>query len=266
VIPFEYDEVGYYSDGLVIVLIYEPEKYGIRVGKLGAIDQFGNEIIPVEYDRLGYSLGHSFEVDTDRDQENWRCDFYEGITRFKKDSEWGIIDINGCEIHTLTTEREDNKMYYDEDSEEWFPGSDVINRWIRVQFNYIGKCKDGLIKVKTINNYYGFINKAGEEVVKFKYHFAEEFSNGLAMVNVGGEWKDEMDSYSIDPVTGDAESDYKRVFKGGLWGCVNMMGEEQIPIKFKTIEENDSGFYLVSSSEYYGLIDLYGNPLNIEKA
>src|SRR5688572_12734143 len=67
-----------------------------------------------------------------------------------------------------------------------------------LDYDYIYSCKEGMYKVKK-NNKFGFINKAGTEVIPPVYADAKDFANGLAavktqgslwgIIDVTGKWK-----------------------------------------------------------------------------
>ena len=82
--------------------------------------------------------------------------FQFGITRFKENDKWGIIDTNGKVI-------------------------------IKAQFDYCSFNRlgfnEGLISVN-YNDKYGFFNLKGEMVIPFKYDFATDFCGGVAFVEL----------------------------------------------------------------------------------
>ena len=54
---------------------------------------------------------------------------------------------------------------------------------IKPQFDEVGSFSEGLAAVRIGENW-GFINKAGEVVIKLQFDKATDFHNGLAVVGV----------------------------------------------------------------------------------
>jgi hypothetical protein len=77
------------------------------------------------------------------------------------------------------------------------------------------------------NDKCGFIDSSGTIVVKFKYDFVKGFYNGLAAVNIGGEWNDD----------GFPE------IKGGKWALVDESGNEITDFKYDYIPAIEHGYF-----------------------
>ncbi|MFN8295791.1 MAG: WG repeat-containing protein [Chitinophagales bacterium] len=77
--------------------------------------------------------------------------------------------------------------------------------------------KTNLAKVK-LNGKYGFVNKAGKEIVQLKYDWIDNFLNGYAVVNIGGEEDKEWGG-----------------FTNGKWGLIDTTGKEIVPVKYDWI-------------------------------
>lgn len=254
VISCKYTRLGYCTDGLLLVNIggqYIRTESGTVFwgGKYGAIDKHGNEIIPIEYDILGYMKVYSFfngipqfSVDDDEryyDDDFWTCKFYNGITRFYKNGKWGVIDINKDEIEIANfcgKDEDYTRIIYDDKYGD--------EHYVRtVYYDFIGKCFEDRIRVRN-GSKFGFIDKDGIELIECKYDRAFDFYKGLAKVNIGGSL-----DYNDCGV---------REFSGGLWGYVNLMGVEQIPIIYDEIEEGSYGSFNVVLKGKRSIIDKYG--------
>ncbi|MCO6498609.1 MAG: WG repeat-containing protein [Chitinophagaceae bacterium] len=84
-----------------------------------------------------------------------------------------------------------------------------------------------LIAFEGDNEKTGFKDAAtGKVVVAPKYDFYDDFSDGLAVVNIGAEWPD--DPNAPTPV-------------GGKWGYINEKGVEVIPLKYDYTETFSDG-------------------------
>jgi len=162
VIPFKYDEVGEFSEGLVQV------QY---MGRWGIIDKTGKEITPTKYSEIG--------------------GFSEGLARVRGRSSWGFIDKTGKEAiplkYIFTGDFSEGLARVRDRSGLWGfidkTGKEVIPP---IYFD-IGNFSEGLVRVK-YNGKWGFINKTGNAVISFKYDDARDFSKGLTQVKINRKW------------------------------------------------------------------------------
>ncbi len=102
---------------------------------------------------------------------------------------------------------------------------------IPIKYDNAWSFSEGLAVVN-LNNKYGFIDKTGEEVIPIKYYYAYSFSEGLAMVRL----------------------DNKK------YGFIDKTGKEVIPIKYDDaesfseglaeVELNNKWFYINQKGEY----------------
>jgi hypothetical protein len=83
---------------------------------------------------------------------------------------------------------------------------------------------------------FGFINKKGEVVIKPVYDQAENFSEGLAAVNIGLE----MGHYFYSFIA----------VKEGQWGFINEKGEVVIPIIYHSVTAFSEGLAVVNNNYY----------------
>ena len=117
IISYKYDDAGDFSEGLARVYrIYEDNRnleYPIYLKKWGFIDKNGEKLIPYIYDGAG--------------------DFYEGLARVKHNGKWGFINNAGTAVISFI---------YDE----------------------VSDFSKGLARVR-INRKWGFIDKKGKEVI-----------------------------------------------------------------------------------------------------
>ncbi|MFN7662410.1 MAG: WG repeat-containing protein [Alphaproteobacteria bacterium] len=102
---------------------------------------------------------------------------------------------------------------------------------------FIEKGKDGKDRV-------GFHDREGKIVIPARYDFAGPFNNGYEFVN-NGCWMQETKLKKYPPVSGhpfpppfaEPSWEYSKVLKGGLWGAINLKGQEVIPIVYKNDQE-----------------------------
>ena len=87
------------------------------------------------------------------------------------------------------------------------------------------------------NGKYGYINKKGKEVIKLKYDWGGDFSEGLAAVKMGN----------------------KR-------GFINNKGKVVIPIKYDVIESFSEGLAFVSKDGNSGYVNKKGKFIKIKKS
>lgn len=135
----------------------------------------------------------------------------------------------------------------------------------------------GLAKVYR-NNYYGFIDTKGNEVIPLKYCYAWEFINGYAEVKVSGQ-------HGLINAKGEevVPLQYNYVGDYSIYSCVNFdlgiisIGDgkrfgiydlfnrkELIAPKYSSCGKYSDGWLAVKSRGKWGFVDLEGNPLDYE--
>lgn len=225
ILPYKYDNIGYFSDTLAIAKLN---------GKQGYVSKSGKEVIPCIYDNIG-SVKNNFI---------W----------VKLGTKQGYINIQGKVIVPIK---------YDETYEN-YPGLDIhkvklndklgiINMTLGAnyeiippKFDYIYDYGGDVLKsniggVKNAEGYasggkWGIIDKqSGREVVETKYNYIWGYTDGLALVIVGGVYDPDKKSYS-----------------GGKYGFINSKGEETIPIQFDVANpfQNGVAWVTINSASY----------------
>ena len=124
---------------------------------------------------------------------------------------------------------------------------------------------NGLIKVR-LDGKYGFINKDGEEIIK--YEDVDVFFDGLALVqsNEGWGWgfvnENGEEIIPCKYKDADAFSDgLARVHSKEGWGFINKDGEEIIPCKYKYADAFSYGLARVQSKEGWGFVNKDGEEI-----
>lgn len=97
------------------------------------------------------------------------------------------------------------------------------------KYESYGNFTEGLARVR-INEKWGYIDKAGQEVIKPQFHFAEEFSNDVAVVR---------------------NSDDKH-------GAIDKTGKLIIDYQFRILTKFENGYARFGDYKTYGLIDKSG--------
>jgi hypothetical protein len=189
-------------------------------GKYGLKDKKGNIIITPKYDDI-WSEENSSRI--------W----------LEVDNQWGFLDSKGLEVLS--------PRYY-------FSPNDIYAGKIRRKGMFKGGYSRACIEAKDVGvvikgGKWGFIDSTFKEVVPFKYDAVNFFSDGLAAVNIGGEY------YHYDVDYG---------FRGGKWGFIDNTGKVVIPIVY---DDNESGYWFengkakvkLNDREFY--IDKNGNEI-----
>ncbi|MDR1594944.1 MAG: WG repeat-containing protein [Prevotellaceae bacterium] len=224
VVPFIYEKVNDFSDGLAAV---EKSKY-----KWGVVDKTGKEVVPCIYSSIEpeYEYGRT-------------TPFSNGVafvTKAGKDgrSRHGFIDKTGKELtpfifsNTLITisdrlvKIEDgygNDRIFDRTTKELNP----------IVYDYIGKLSEGRILVRK-NGKIGYVDTAGIEVIpcKYLYSLSSDFSEGLASL-----------------------TKYKK------YGCIDKNGNEVIPFVYDGIGNFHEGLAWAKKNKKYGYIDQSGKEV-----
>ena len=195
----------------------------------GFVDPKMNFVIPMKYERAD--------------------EFNNGKAKVELDGVWYTIDTSG-KLTRLSPEKGDDR-YQD-----------------------IGEYSEGLCKVSTmklgfmdlayhsdyseIAGTWGYVDEAGNEVIKPQYIYAYDFENGMAIV-CKGKW-------TIDKKW-DNECNQGRYWtEEELWGAIDTAGNEVIPFIFDEIKHfDDSDVFMAHyggwKEGHWGVIDNRGNWL-----
>lgn len=151
-----------------------------------------------------------------------------------------IIPTNLFELSTAT-----EGMLVAQDNEFKYGAYNTKGELV-VPFKYDGmkNYNSGLARVKVggyIDAQYGYIDKAGNEVVPLKYDVAaESFTEGLAYVGMTEGWNSK-------------------------YGYINIKGEEVIPLMYADANEFHEGMAAVKTKNGYGYINAKGELLTAAK-
>lgn len=105
--------------------------------------------------------------------------------------------------------------------------SKPTNNW-RKKYEYVEDFSEGLAAVE-LNGKYGFVDKSGNVVIPLKYDLAWWFSEGLASVRLNGKW-----------------------------GFVNKTGVEVVPLIYDWAKQFSEGLAIVALNNKYGFVNNNG--------
>jgi len=244
VIPFAYDEVGDFNDGLASCC---------RENRWGFIDKTGREIIPIIYCKVGI--------------------FKEGLVRVLDydTGGWGFIDKTGQNVipckHYEVSDFEDG--YASVIISGDYRGGRIIDKFGNKIYEkddlYILRgFKEGIALASSSPiGEIGFIDKTGKIMISIEYWNADDFNEGLARVEINERWGfiDKTGSEIISLKYENAKS-----FKKGLacvgsndkFGFINKTGKEIISLKYDEAEDFDEGLARVNINNKWGYIDKNG--------
>lgn len=115
------------------------------------------------------------------------------------------------------------------DTHAYFDSNGKIVLPFQNKYDSYGNFTEGLARVR-INEKWGYINKVGQEIIKPQFHFAEEFSNNIAVVR---------------------NSDDKH-------GAIDKTGKLIIDYQFRILTNFENGYARFGDYKTYGLIDKSG--------
>ena len=196
VTPYKYDEVKRFSEGLAAVCV------GRSDGKWGFIDETGKEVIPCMYDVVndfseGLAVVGIGRLRLDSDSSD-------SYAVFVLSGKWGCINKSGIEIIPIGKYKLVG-YYRDSNSSSDYVQYEIDN----CTYGHRG-FNEGLTPVcDWETDKFGFVDRAGNEVIPPMYDLVRKFSNGIAEVFLG-----------------DKENNDKANAK---WLCIDKDGNEQRP-------------------------------------
>ena len=232
VIPFKYDWVSDFREGLAVVELN---------GKLGYINKSGKEIVPPKYDEAKF--------------------FHEGLAPVKLNGKWGYINKSGKEV---VPPKYDNVWDFKEgladvelNGKQGFvdkSGKEVVP----LKYDNVWFFEEGLAGVE-LKGKWGFIDKSGKEVVPIKYDYVDNFSEGLAITKLKGK-KGFVDKSGkeIVPLKYEDVRDFREGLAGvelkGKWGFIDKSGKEVVPLKYEDVTGFKEGLAAVKLNGKWGFI------------
>ena len=273
VIPFKYDDVFNFREGLAAVKLK---------GKWGFIDKSGKVVVPPRYDNVwnfneglarvklngkwGYINKSGKEVVPPKYDDVYA--FNEGLARVKLNGKYGYINKSGKEV--VPPKYDDAGFFH-----EGLAGVSLNGKWNKInksgkevvspKYDSVGYFHEGLAYVN-LNGKYGFIDKSGKEVVPPKYDDIYGFHEGLAGVKLNGKcgYINKSGKEVVPP-----KYDYVYEFSEGLAvvelngkrGCINKSGKEVVPPKYDEVYYFHEGLAYVELNGKYGYINKSGKEV-----
>ena len=238
VISPRYDRAGYFSEGLACVKID---------GKLGFIDKSGNNMIEPQFDRC--------------------YDFNEGYALVFEKHKQLLIDKTGKTIYSIHGDKGDLCEFHEGYARVstwhiWFGKVMYKYKYIdysgrtvlKVKHSFAGYCfSDGLAVFFDITNELdhaccrihgykeGYIDKTGRMIIEPKFYFADDFKEGLALVQETYDGK-----YGFIGTTGEfvIEPQFDELTTGFYDGLARVV------VNGKTSFIDKSGNYVIKNLEY----------------
>ena len=239
VIPFKYDDVWDFEEGLAAVKLK---------GKQGFIDKSGKEVVPIKYDNIG--------------------GFHEGLAFVELNGKFGFVDKSGTEVVPLKYDGVCN--FHEGFSKVGLNGRcgciDMSgNEVVPLKYDDVWGFHEGLAAVK-LKGKFGFVDKSGTEVVPLKYDSAGSFSEGLAAVELKDKWGFiDMSGNEVVPlkyytvqVSGEG---FTTVRLKGKWGFIDKSSKEVVPLKYDNMGYFHKGHAAVELKGKWGLIDKSGKEV-----
>ena len=273
VIPFKYDDVETFSEGLAIVKLKNEYGFVDKSGKLvvplkyGTADSFSKGLAVVKLNgKYGYINKNGKEVIPIKYDDVWK--FSEGLAGVRLNDKCGFIDKSGKEVVPL-------KYDYVNDFSEGLATVKLNGKCgfidksgkvvVPLKYDAAVDFTEGLAMVQ-LNRKYGFIDKSGKEVVPLKYDDVWKFSEGLVRVELNGKWGfvDKSGKEVVPPKYYNAFNFCEglvRVELNGKWGFVDKSGKEVVPPKYDNVYNFCEGLADVKLNGKWGFVDKSGKEV-----
>ncbi len=144
-----------------------------------------------------------------------------------------------------------------------FPVLNSYSQKWEKNYESVDNCICGLSKVKK-NGKTGYVNKAGEEVIKPQYDEGLTFNEGYTAVRMDTKWMyfDSTGRQLTEAIYEDAygfKDGLATVAKNGLYGFINTSGGVAIPFQFSNARGFTEGLAPAANVKgYWGFIDAHG--------
>ncbi len=247
IIPAIYDKVEHFEFGLARVNLGGAEnEIGFAGGKWGAIDKQGKVVVPLKYDgiEITNSIGLIKVNIGAKWNENCPCtkggtwsvfdvqkqkiiydeigSFNDNMAFVKKDAKYGYINEKGELKIPFQFDRAES--FYNKVAKVTINDSTFLINKLGVKLKKYEKewtKTNGMILV-VLGGKYGFLDSLRNEITKFEFDYAKEFSCDVAVVSSGGKWS--------------KENAYSSSYTGGKYGVIDKKGNVVIPLEFQHIE------------------------------
>ena len=229
---------------------------GIVLGQQGwgMLDGEGREVLPTQYDQLGFLERTDKQV----------------VRLYRQTRKYGLMDTLG---NVRVRLEYDDLRHYREDrlavrcNQQWGFVDRSGTEIIPCRYRQVRDFSNGLAAVK-LNGKWGFIDQYGEEVLPFDYEDAGSFVDGLAYVQVPGSYHYiDRSGQVVVPGPFDAAEDFDRgvarVREDQRWGLIDATGKWVTRPRFISIQPfNQHGLSLVkygNERTRTGILNLAGS-------
>lgn len=196
-------------------------------GKWGAVNQYGQQIIPLRYDAAALSLLDEKEQAHDLASMPGRS----GLIEVRLDKKYGFYDRAGKCV-------------------------------VPAEFEARSLWQDGALAVQAEKGRIGFYSADGRQIAPPVYEAASDFQDGFAVVKKDGRYGYlRLDGTEIAPVYKEARyfKDGFAPVKDGKWGVINEKGETAVPFLYDDAGPFVSeGLLAVKKDGKWGFVDMTG--------
>lgn len=227
VIPFIYDYAFPFKD--MRALVRRNGLWGILDNKGTVKAEFVFDMIyPFSDNRACFSINDKFgflDYNGKRVIEALYDEAYPfsfSLAKVRKRDKWGYIDMWGNVVIPL----------------KYADGHNCINGLLVVNSGGFYDDRWGV----TIGGKWFVLNDKGKQISK-SYTLITNYVDGVAKVNIGGRYEN------------------NDCFMGGLWGVLNMDGEECVPLIYEEISNIMDGCFRVKKKGKYGVINTHGEMI-----
>ena len=283
IIDCEYDDAYPFTDGLARVQIND---------KSGFVDKKGNIIIPCIYDSnfpasyWGFSDGcilvhleNYFYFLNNKGKRITAIDFEDaqkfgnGLAAVKLNGKWGYIDTNGNQKIEFKYEMATSFSKFKEfavvkhHDKFWFidRNGNLVKEYI-YDTAYTRDFSEDLLLVKNLYDQWGYINIQGDEIIPCMYGYGENFSEGLAAVELNEKWGYiDKNAHLVIPYIYQYATNFSEglaaVIIKGKSGFINTKAVEIIPCIYEYANSFSEGLAAVKLNNKWGFINKQGNQV-----
>ena len=259
IIPNIFDDASSFSEGLAAV----------KKTHWGYIDKKGDKVIPFKYFKaMDFNSGLIFmdEKIIDKSGNEIMLGVYRPICRPSE----GLIAVKNKDNGKCGfINKEGKEIIHCKYKDVVYPFSEGLAIVTKNREIYKNPQSEKERFANELGEYFGVIDKYGNEITPFVYDFISSYSEGMAKVKMNGKFGF-IDKYGneIIPFVYDSLFSYSegmaKVEMNGKFGFINKNGKQIIPCIYEKEDIDDefkNGFVWVKKSEKYGLINKDGKQI-----
>ncbi len=268
-IPPQFDFVESFSNGVAWIKL-DKKKWGLidTTGKVISETTFDEHRVRNFYDYplYNYDYNNDYDITTELPSEN--------LFAVRKDTFWGFVGIDGkIKIPLIFKEVADfqNGFAAVQQNGKW--GFVDKNNKMAIQpiYTSVNSFSEGLVAVQKENDgKWGFLDQTGAQVFPFEYDAVTDFYKGVARVRKGDKWglvskkrgivkEAQYSQINIFSEGLALVSNYDPKLNSNICGFIDTLGNEVIPLQFRSGGDFHEGFVWVTLDSSEGYIDRKGN-------